>query len=117
MRWLPGTRILTWVPATCALGPTLPADRGRRSDGPGPGGPVDRVPTVPRSARRPVQGPATQHVEVEVGHGVEGVGPHVEHQPVAAVLAGDPLGLGHLPGRGEQGGHLVGVALVDRARR
>ena len=92
-----------------AADPMAPAVRGpgrNRAPVPGLGQPG-----------RPVEGPAAEHVEVEVGHRVEGVGTHVEHQPVAAVLAADPLGLGHRPGRGEQGGHLAGIASVDRRRR
>ena len=33
IRWLPGTRILTWVDDTCALCPTLPATRWPRTHG------------------------------------------------------------------------------------
>jgi hypothetical protein len=41
-----------------------------------------------------------------MGDRVEGVRSDVEHQAVAALLAGDPLGVGHRPGRDEQGSHV-----------
>ena len=55
-----------------------------------------------------------EHVEVEVVHRVERVGTHVEHQPVATVVAADPLGVGHRPGRHQQGGHVLGVVAGHR---
>ena len=54
-------------------------------------------------------GPAAQHVEVEVGHAVGGVGTHVEGETVAPVLASDPLGVGHRLGRHQEGHDVVGV--------
>ena len=60
---------------------------------------------------------AAEHVEMEVGHRVERVGAHVEHQPVAAVLAADALVVGHRLGRHDHGGHVGGVAGGHRRQR
>ena len=90
MRWLPGTRILTWVDGTGAR------PRGyQQVDAPPTGGGARPASDADgaaraRSPRRPGQAPPAEHVEVEVGHGVRGVLAHVEHQPVAAL--GDALG-------------------------
>src|SRR5687767_2654285 len=83
MRWLPGTSILICVGDTAAF--TSQATRG--------GCPFGYLPG------RPVHRPPPDEVHVQVGDGVLGVLPDVEHQPVAplgqALLAGHGLGRLH----------------------
>src|SRR5207249_4310812 len=80
MRWLSGTRILTWVDGTVA------------------------VVRLPVSARRPAHALPPEHVQVQVGHRVQGVLAHVEDQAVAAVC--QSLGGGdRLCGRDHLGQH------------
>src|SRR5258708_4293479 len=68
MRWLPGTRILTWVDGTGFLRRAYPLTAERRAD----------------SARWPAQRTAAEKVEVEVWHQVSGVRTDVEHQAISA---------------------------------
>src|SRR5205809_898767 len=63
------------------------------------------------SMRRPTELPSPDHVEVEVGHAVEGVVADVEHQPVAALV--DALGPRHLLGGGDEADDNVGVLVGD----
>ena len=48
---------------------------------------------------------------MEVGHGIRGVLPHVEHEPIAAL--GHTLRLGHLAGRHEHPGQRFGVVGLE----
>src|SRR5258708_7098260 len=82
MRWLPGTRILTWVDGTGFLRRAYPLTAERRAD---PGA---------DSARRPAQRTAAENVEVEVWHQVAGVRTDVEHQAIAAPPGGADV-VGH----------------------
>jgi hypothetical protein len=52
-------------------------------------------------------------VEVEMGHGIRCVLADVEHEPVAAL--GDPFGLGHVAGGGEDTGERFGVTGFEHA--
>src|SRR5258708_30053483 len=89
MRWLPGTRILTWVDAT---GFTSIVPGGRLA--------LRRAIHTPdicravepvldqrrlRSAGWPAEVAASDHMQVQVRHEVAGIGADVENQPVPAL--------------------------------
>src|SRR5664280_3286822 len=61
--------------------------RSRATRAPPNLGGADHGPSTQRcSAGGPIEGPATEQVEVEVVHGVQRIRPHVEHQAVACLL-------------------------------
>ena len=68
------------------------------------------------SAKCPLSGSPPEHVEVQVGHGVHGVGPDVEDEAVAPVGPGHPGRLGHGPG-GQQHVGQDGTVLGGDGRR
>src|SRR5688500_18610200 len=88
IRWLPGTRILT-CPGV-VLGGVVDTF-GSDTTLPGAGRPAGHRPSPPveaagRLARGPVHLPAAEVVPVQVGDAVASLIPHVEHEPVSALV-------------------------------